>query len=167
MEEEIQRKSKTQIKKEVEELQKLGVELTKLTKQQLERLEISDKLRNALIDASSIKSNIAGRRHRQYIGALMRNVDPEPLRLALLQVDNDIVVESQTVRQERIWLDRLSTFDPVIIEEFISNYPDVDRQRLRQLLRNVSKEKKNKTASKSLKKLEQIIKKCLEKNKES
>ena len=66
MEEDIQRKSKTQIKKEAEELQKLGVELTKLTKPKLERLEISDKLRNALIEARSIKSNVAGRRHRQF-----------------------------------------------------------------------------------------------------
>ncbi len=162
MEDDIQIKSKTQIKKEVEELQKLGVELTKLTKQQIERLEISDKLRNALIDARSIKSNIAGRRHRQFIGALMRDVDPEPLRLALLQADTDIVVESKIEKQTRIWIDKLLTSDLAVIEEFISAYPRIERQRLKQLLRNIIKERKNKKSPKSLKTLEQIIIKCLE-----
>jgi ribosome-associated protein len=161
MENDIQSKSKTQIKKEAEELQKLGEELTKMTKQQLERLEISDKLRNALIDARSIKSNIAARRHRQFIGALMRDVDPEPLRLALLHADTDIVVESESAKQIKIWIDKLLTSDSTIIEEFILAYPGIDRQRLRQLLRNISKEKKNKKSSKSLRTLEQIIIKCL------
>ncbi len=157
MEEDVQKKSKTQVKKEAEELQKLGEELTKLTKPQLERLEIPEKLRNALIDARSIKSNIAGRRHRQFIGALMRDVDPEPLRLALLCTDTDLVLESEIEKQTKIWINKFLTLNSAIIEEFIAVYPEADRQRLRQLIRNVSKEKKNKKSSKSLKTLENII----------
>ncbi len=157
MDEEIQRKSKTQIKKEVEELQKLGVALSNLTKPQLERLDVPEKLRKALIEARSIKSNIAGRRHRQYIGALMRDVDPEPLRIALLNADTDSVVESDIEKQTRIWIDKFLTSDSADIEAFISAYPGVERQRLRQLVRNSIKERENKKPSKSLKTLEQMI----------
>ncbi|MCK5312866.1 MAG: DUF615 domain-containing protein, partial [Desulfobacteraceae bacterium] len=66
MENNIQEKSKSQIKREAEELQKLGEKLIKLPKQKLGRMELPDKLLKALIDAQSIKSNVAGRRQRQF-----------------------------------------------------------------------------------------------------
>ena len=157
MENDIQGKSKTQVKKEAEALQKLGEKLIKLSSQQLERMELPDNLRTALIEARSIKSNIAGRRQRQFIGTLMRNVDPEPIRHALLQINADLPIESKIVKETQMWLERLLTGDPAILEEFISVCPGLERQRLRQLLRNIKKEKTTDKSSKSLKTLEQII----------
>ncbi len=154
MENEIQHKSKTQVKKEAEELQKLGEELTKLPRPKLEQMELPDTLRKALIEAQSIKSNIAGRRQRQFIGALMRNVDPEPIRRALLDTDDKLPIESETVKETRMWMDRLLTGDQTVMEEFICACPGLERQRLRQLIRNIKKEK---TSGKSLKVLEQLI----------
>lgn len=161
MENDTQDKSRTQIKKEAEQLQKLGEKLTKLSSQQLESMELPDKLREALIESRSIKSNIAGRRHRQFIGALMRDVDTEPIRLALLQTDADLPSESEIVKKTRMWLDRLLSDDPVGMEEFISACPEIERQILRQLMRNIKKEKATKKSSKSLKALEQIIMKSM------
>ncbi len=158
MEKNIQDKSKTQIKKEAEELQKLGVELIKLPEHQLERMDIPDVLRNALIEAKSITSNIAGRRQRQFIGALMRDVDPKPIRLALLQTNADLPMESAMDKEARIWLNRLLKGNPDDLEEFISAFPGMERQRLRQLLRNIKKEK---TTRKSLKALEQLVMKSI------
>ncbi len=157
MEEELERKSKTQIKKEAEALQRLGEELSELPDWQLERLDLPDKLRTALIDARSITSHIAGRRQRQYIGALMRNVDPEPIRMALLQMEAAPPVESEINKKVRIWLERLLTDDPAAMEELLSTCPGLERQRLRQLLRNIKKEKKSGKSSKSLNALRQII----------
>lgn len=154
----IQDKSKTQIKKEAEELQKLGEELIKLPNPQLERMDIPDDLRNALIEAKSIKSNIAGRRQRQFIGALMRDVDPEPIRQALLQTNADLPIESKITKQTRMWVDKLLTGDPAVMEEFIHAFPGMERQRLRQILRNIKKEK---TTGKALKTLEQLIMKSM------
>jgi len=161
MENNIQGKSKTQIKKEAEELQKLGEELAKLPRQKLERMALPDNLRNALIEAQSIKSNIAGRRQRQFIGALMRDVDPEPIRQALLQTDTDLPIELEIEKETRVWMDRLLTGDPDIMEEFIRACPGMERQRLRQLLRNIKKEKAIGKSSKSLKALEQLIMKSM------
>jgi len=158
MEKDIQDKSKTQIKKEAEELQKLGVELIKLPNQHLKRMDIPDALLKALIDAKSIKSNIAGRRQRQFIGALMRDVDPEPIRHALQQIDAGLPIESEIDKETRTWLDRLLKGDPAGLEEFISAFPGLERQKLRQLLRNIKKEK---TTGKSLKALEHLIMKSI------
>jgi len=159
----IEEKSKTQIKNEAEALQELGMELLRLPIQRLKRMALPDDLLNALIEARSITSKIAGKRQRQFIGALMRDVDPEPIRQALLlKANDDLSLESATVKETRIWLDKVLTGDPASLEEFISVCPGLEHQRLRQLLRNIKKETGDSKPSKSLKTLEQIIKKSLE-----
>ena len=159
----IEEKSKTQIKNEAEALQELGIELLRLPIQRLKRMALPDDLLNALIEARSITSKIAGKRQRQFIGALMRDVDPEPIRQALLlKANDDLSLESATVKETRIWLDKVLTGDPASLEEFISVCPGLEHQRLRQLLRNIKKETGDSKPSKSLKTLEQIIKKSLE-----
>ena len=157
MENESQYKSKTQAKKEADELQKLGEKLTKLSTPQLKRMGLPHALFAALIDARSITSHVAGRRHRQFIGTLMRDVDPEPIRHALLEIDAGLPVESKIVKETRIWRDRLLTEDPDSLQAFINVCPELDHQRLRQLLRNIKKEKAAGKSSKSLKALEQLI----------
>jgi ribosome-associated protein len=124
-------------------------------------MELPDDLRKALIDTRSITSNIAGKRQRQFIGALMRDVDPEPIRHALLQTDTGLPVESETVKETRMWLDRLLSNDPASLEDFVRVCPGLELQRLRQLLRNIQKEKTTGKASKSLKTLEQLIMKSM------
>lgn len=161
MENEIQYKSRTQIKKEAEERQKLGEELIKLSRGQLEQMALPDELRDALIKARSIKSNIAGRRQRQFIGVLMRDVDPEPIRLALLQTDTGLSIESGIAKEIRAWTDRLLTGDPADMEALIRVCPGLERQRLRQLLRNIKKEKTTGKSTKSLKALERFIMKSM------
>ncbi len=155
-------KSKTQIKKEAEDLQELGMELLKLPIQRLKHMALPDDLLNALIDSRSITSNVAGKRHRQFIGALMRDVDPEPIRQALLQSHADLPLEPETGKETRVWVDRLLSGDPAGLEEFIRMCPGLEHQRLRQLLRNIKKETPTGKPSKSFKALEQIVTKSLQ-----
>ncbi len=161
MENDIQQKSKTEKKKEVEELQKLGEQLSNLPAVQIRRMNLPEDLKSALIDGQSITSNIAGRRHRQYIGVLMRGVDPEPIRHALLQAETDFSIGSTIAKETRQWIDRLSTGDSDVMEEFLSICPGLERQRLRQLVRNITKGKESGKHSKSRRTLEQLIKKSL------
>ena len=157
MENETQHKSKTRKKKEAEELQMLGLELNELSVPQLERIEIPEKLRTALIEGKSITSNIAGKRYRQFIGVLMRDVNPESIRLALLQAEDEISVESEDGKEVRIWIDRLLTGDLDEMETLLNEFPGLDRQRLRQLVQNIKKEKPDAKTSKSRRTLEQLI----------
>lgn len=157
MENDYQGKSRSQAKREAESLQELGEELIKLSRQQLEGMGLPDALHKALIDSGSIKSNIAARRQRQFIGTLMRDVDPEPIRRALLETLTGLSVEAEIVNEARMWLERLSTGDPAIMESFMGLFPGLDRQRLRQLVRNIKKDKAAGKSSKSSKALEHFI----------
>ncbi len=78
--------SKSARKREHLALQKLGEELITLKESDLDDLPLDDDLREALSEARQIKAHGALRRQKQYIGKLMRNVDPEPLRLKLAKL---------------------------------------------------------------------------------
>ena len=161
MENNIQEKSRSQVKREAEALQKLGEELIKLPSRKLKSMDLPEKLFNALIEAQSIKSHVAGRRQRQFVGALMRDLDPEPIRQALQQTNAGLPIKSKKTQETKKWMDRLLTGKPAVLEELVSEYPGLERQRLRQLLRNIKKEKTTSKPSKSLKAIEQLIMKSL------
>ncbi len=160
--------SKTRKKKQAAALQKLGEELSQLSVTQLKLLALDTDLFKALVAARSITSNVAARRHRQYIGTLMRQVDPDPILEKLEQLkaapvglytpkaDSDLQLEEEC----QAVLDKLLTWDDACFESILSGSPDIDRQQLRQLIRNANKDipSKNK-ASKALSALKTIIQK--------
>jgi ribosomal 50S subunit-associated protein YjgA (DUF615 family) len=75
--------SKTARKREQLELQQLGERLIELTPEELQALPIEERLREAVLAATKIRSHGALRRQKQLIGKLMRSCDPEPIRQAL------------------------------------------------------------------------------------
>ena len=72
--------SKSARKREYIALQKLGEELIALKASDLDRLPLDDNLREAVSEAKQMKAHGALRRQKQYIGKLMRHIDPEPIR---------------------------------------------------------------------------------------
>ena len=78
--------SKSARKREYLALQKLGEELLTLRESDLQGIALDDALLSAVIEARQIKSHGALRRQKQYIGKLMRHIDPEPIRTALARV---------------------------------------------------------------------------------
>jgi ribosome-associated protein len=75
--------SKTKKKQQMHELQRLGETLVSLTPAQLDALALPEELSQAVREAWRIRSREARRRQIQYIGRLMRAVDPDPIRAAL------------------------------------------------------------------------------------
>ena len=75
--------SKTRKKKQMDELQDLGMELTRLSASTLKKIALPEDLHEAIKEYQKITSNSAVKRQRQYIGRLMRDVDPEPIRTFL------------------------------------------------------------------------------------
>ena len=75
--------SKSARKREYLALQKLGEELLTLRESELLDIELDEDLLEAVLEARQIRSHGALRRQKQYIGKLMRRIDPEPLRAAL------------------------------------------------------------------------------------
>ena len=72
------RPSKTEMKQESNELQLLGETLTTLSNDQLDQLNLPELMRDALDELSRVGKHEATRRHMQYIGKLMRDIDPAP-----------------------------------------------------------------------------------------
>lgn len=157
MENETEYISKTQKKKAAEKRQKLGEELMALPVHRLKRMDLPDDLRTALLDSKTITSNVAARRHRQYIGVLMRDVDPEEIREAMALSADDMQGASGPDTEILSWAERLTQGGADAVEDFITACPGTDRQRLRQLVRNAVKEKKAGKSRKSANALKQMI----------
>ena len=76
----------------------------------------------------------------QYIGKVMRSVDPEPIKQGLDQLKSkDSQQIAQFHRLEK-WRDRLVSEGDAALGELVLEAPEIDRQQLRQMIRNAQKE---------------------------
>jgi ribosome-associated protein len=138
-------------------LQKLGEELVGLKPSVLDKFPLSEDLAQAIKDAQRFK-NEAKRRQLQYIGKVMRSVDPEPIQAALDKIRNkhsQATVELHKLEQLR---DRVVAEGDAAISDVMEMYPEADRQRLRQLARQANKEKAANKPAKSSREIFQILK---------
>jgi ribosome-associated protein len=133
--------SKTRRKREMLELQALGVALLRLPDSQLETIELPPQLREALLEAKRIKSHEAKRRQMQYVGRLMRDIDPAPIRAALAEIDGGSAQATARHRRLEAWRERLIGDDEALTA-FAAEHPGADLQALRTLIRNARKEQK-------------------------
>ncbi len=156
-------KSKTQIKREMEALQELGKRLLGQKREFLEKLPLSDRLRAALEESYRITQNEAKRRHLQFIGKLMRDVDAETIQEHLDRQAAGTRAHTQHFHQLEIWRDRLID-DPQSLDAFLEAYPQADRQHVRQLARNAQKEASQNKAPASARKLFKYIREVDEQN---
>ena len=127
--------SKSAVKREMLALQALGEQLTKLSSVQRERIVMPDDLREALNQAASMKSREARRRQLQYIGKLMRQIDTEPLRVALASSDTRHRQKTEALHALETLRDRLISEGNPAIEMLLQQWPAADRSRLRHLVR--------------------------------
>jgi len=136
-------KTKSQIKREMQELQDLGTELVKLSPSQLGKIPMSDKLRDAIDLCQRITSHGAMVRQRQLIGKLMREEDVEPIQRSLNELRFCAQKQAQDFHQLERWRDRLINEGDVALNDYLQQHPSVDRQPLRTLIRQAQKELKD------------------------
>jgi len=133
--------SKTRRKREMLELQSLGAALVELPESQLGEMRLESELLQAVLDARRIKSHEAKRRQLQYIGRLMREVDPEPIRERLAAAEGSSAQAAAAHRRLEAWRERLLA-DDAALTSFASEHPGADLQEIRALIRNARKEQK-------------------------
>lgn len=133
--------SKSQKKRDAEALQKLGVQLVALPQGKLDTLPLTDKLRLAILEAKTIKSHGAMRRQAQLIGKLMRTADSEGIQSAYEAIIAEDSSQTAAFHVLEQWRDRLILDNKEALTAFIEEYPDVDVQMLRQLLKKAIDEK--------------------------
>lgn len=131
--------SKTKKKRESEELQKLGAALIELPAVQLDALGLPAELLAAVREAQRISSHEARRRQVQFIGKVMRRIDPEPVRAAVAAITSQSA--TARARQKRLeqWRERLIA-DDAALTEFAGGHAGADLQEMRTLIRNARRE---------------------------
>jgi ribosome-associated protein len=130
--------SKTQLKAEADEKQALGEALITLRADLITRLDLPEKLLQALADAKKITNFEGRRRQMQFIGKLMRPLDAEPIRDAINEqagVSAELTLQLHLAEQ---WRDKLIASDDAI-GEWLAAYPQTDSQQLRALVRQARK----------------------------
>ncbi|MEQ9463374.1 MAG: ribosome biogenesis factor YjgA [Haliea sp.] len=146
--------SKSELKRRMTALQALGETLTGLSDKQLRKIPIDDqRLAEAIQEARRITSNSARKRHLQFIGKLMRDIDAAPIAEALAALDrerNQHAARFQGLEQVR---DRLLETGLPGIEDIVNRWPHADRQHLRQLLLQEQRERQRNQAPAARRKL--------------
>ena len=149
--------SKTQRKKEMHELQALGVALVELPESQLAAMQIAEQLLEAVLEAKRIKSHEGKRRQLQYIGRLMRDVDPAPLRAQLDALTGHSAQEAARHRRLEALREKLLADDEALTA-YVSEHAGADLQGLRTLIRNARREQKEARPPRAFRELFRVLK---------
>jgi len=136
--------SRTDRKRESTELQKLGEDLLTLRIDLMERLALPDKLIDAIDEARRISNFEGKRRQMQFIGKLMRQLEPPTLdtvRTVLSEQHRGSASDALALHQVEQWRDRLVA-DDTALSDWVQQYPQSDSQQVRALIRQVRRDAK-------------------------
>ena len=134
--------SRTDLKRESDQLQKLGEALLTLRADLFEKLPISEKLSDAIAQAKRITNFEGKRRQMQFIGKLMRLLDENAVaavKEALEAQQKGSARESQSLHEAEKWRDDLIAHDEAF-EKWLTANPRTDTQQLRALIRQARKD---------------------------
>ena len=137
--EEVGPPSKTQLKAEADEKQALGEALLTLRADLMARLDLPEKLLDALIQARRITNFEGRRRQMQFIGKLMRPLDAEPIRAAIDEQANGSADLTLALHLAEQWRDKLIASDEAL-GDWLNEQPATDSQQLRALIRQARKD---------------------------
>ena len=149
--------SKTQRKREMSALQSLGERLVELDAPRLATLELPERLADAIALARTVTRHEARRRQMQFIGRLMREVDPAPIRERLAEVEGHSAQATARHRRLEAWRDRLLADDEALTA-LATQHPSADLQKIRTLIRNCRKEQKEGKPPRAYRELFRLLK---------
>lgn len=153
--------SKTKRKAGADALQDIGVKLVELPKERLGRLDLPERLLDAVLEAKRITANGATRRQKQYIGSLMRDINVAPIVDQLQRWEGKHTAENAHFHQLERWRNRLLT-EEIALSEFMQLHPSVDSQHLRALIRNSRREQAANKPPKSSRELFKLLREISE-----
>ena len=148
------RPSKSALKREMHARQALGEALCELSPRELEQIPIDDEaLLEAIVTTRRISSHSALRRHRQFIGRLMRDIDPAPLQAALDALYQSRRGAAAALHELEALRDRLLRDGDAALPAVLERFPQAERQTLRQLTRQARRDARGQRNSGAARKL--------------
>jgi ribosome-associated protein len=153
--------SKTRRKHAMHALQDLGEALVALDPRKLAELELPERLVDALVQARGIRAHEGRRRQMQYIGKLMRDVDPAPVEAALARWSSGAQEDNARFAAVERWRDDLMR-DDAALERFALAHPNSDRGALATLVRDARAERLRSAPPKRFRELFRQVKAVLD-----
>lgn len=133
--------SKSMRKREAASAQDLGTRLIALKESELTALNLPETLHDAILLAKRITSRGGLARQRQYIGKLMRDVDPAPIEAALTAESRMSALEAEQHKRIEAWRARLLTDGPAALDDLLKWRPAADRKALQALISKATSER--------------------------
>lgn len=141
IDEQEERPSKSQLKREMHALQALGETLIAMRPAERARFPLSDDMLRAIEETSRIRSHEGRRRHMQYVGKLIRKEDLTAIQGVFDAIEQEKEQRDHAFHRLEKWRDRMVDEGDEGVDLFMADYPNADRQALRQLVRNARKER--------------------------
>lgn len=136
-------KSKSEIKREMYELQDFAMRLIKLSKHQRSKIPFNETLKEDLVLADKIKNkHEALRRHVRHMAKVLSETDLAPIHQALDVMANKHQQETAKFNHLENLRDQLIEQGNDVVEKLLAERDTMERQKLRQLVRQAAKEKK-------------------------
>jgi ribosome-associated protein len=132
--------SKTRRKHASHALQELGLALVAQDPSRLAELGLPEPLLDAIVQARGIRAHEGRRRQIQYIGKLMRDVDPAPIEAALARWTAGIPVDQERFAAIERWRDELMA-DDAALDRFVVAHAPADPAALASLVRDARTER--------------------------
>jgi len=159
-EQEYDRPSKSQLKREMTALQKLGEELVAEPRDRVKRVPMPEDVRDVILECQQIKDHEGRRRQMQYVGKKMRTLDEDEIAAIQRTLDSwRGLSKADTASMHALERRREKLLkDDNALTELLAQHPDLDVQHLRTLIRNARKEQAENKPPKAYRELFQILK---------
>lgn len=159
-EQEYDRPSKSQLKREMTALQKLGQELIDQPRDRVKRVPMPEDVRDAILECQKIKDHEGRRRQLQFVGKKMRTLDEAEVALIQKTIDSwKGASKSETAAMHALERrrDKLLANDTAVTE-LMAEHPEIDAQQLRTMIRNARKEQAENKPPKAYREIFQLLK---------
>ena len=159
-EQEYDRPSKSQLKREMTGLQKLGQELIDQARDRVKRVPMPEDVRDAILECQKIKDHEGRRRQLQFVGKKMRTLDEAEVALIQKTIDSwkgASKSETAVMHAMERRRDKLLANDTAVTE-LMAEHPEIDAQQLRTMIRNARKEQAESKPPKAYREIFQLLK---------
>jgi ribosome-associated protein len=159
-EQEYERPSKSEAKRQSNELQKLGEQLVEAPRDRVKRVEMPEDVKEAILTCQSITNHEGRRRALQFVGKKMRTLDEEEVDVIKRTIDSwkgaskaePAALHALERRREKLLADDKA------LTQLLEENPELDVQHLRTLIRNARKEQAENKPPKAYREIFQILK---------
>jgi ribosome-associated protein len=157
---EYDRPSKSELKRQSNELQKLGEQLIAEPRDRVKRVPMPDEVKDAILMCQTITNHEGRRRQLQYVGKMMRTLDEEEVAVIQRTIESwkgASKAETAALHALERRRDKLLADDKALTQ-LLEEHPELDVQQLRTLIRNARKEQAENKPPKAYREIFQILK---------